>query len=420
MAKKKAKKGAKAAPKVSGRKKLAVKKTASKKPAKKKTPGRKTGAAGKSPTPTVQAAGGPVTLEEARRMVRPSVAATKASPGGRRRQAVGAAGATLQTPLASDSGPTPEQVGQEREKLEKKRRQERQQRIAEYTATMALMKSRGVKGLAGNATGAKAPKRRAPGRRGPAATAGAPLQIFAEGDSWFDYPVPFFGGGVLGRLEKRLGVPILNLAKAGDEVRFMLGVEERAILAQQLSHGCPAGGPWDVLLFSGGGNDIVGDPMALWVHDFKPHVSANSLIQQPRFTAALDLVRAGYEDLIGLRDTLSPSTHLVFHAYDFANPDGRGICHLGPWLQPTFTLRRFPTNGDASFKVVKAMLTGFAQMLQSLAIAHAKVTFINTQGTLAENASSWHNELHPSKAGFEKISTVFHAKLKALFPARVL
>jgi hypothetical protein len=26
-----------------------------------------------------------------------------------------------------------------------------------------------------------------------------PLQIFAEADSWFDYPVPFFGGGIIPR-----------------------------------------------------------------------------------------------------------------------------------------------------------------------------------------------------------------------------
>jgi hypothetical protein len=415
MAKKKAKKAEKAARKKGGRKQSAAKNTSAKEPSKKKTPGRKDGAAGISQGLQTPVAGGPVTLEEARRMVRPNMAPTQAPPGGRRRQAAGPALVTVSPPMASDSGPPLDQLGQERRKLEEKQREERQQRIAEYTATMALMKSRGVKGLAGHATGAGATKRRAPG-----VAPGAPLQIFAEGDSWFDYPVPFFGGGVLKRLEKRLGVPILNLAKAGDEVRYMLGVEERDILAQQLSQGCPAGGPWDVLLFSGGGNDIVGEPMALWVQDFKPNVSANSLIHQPRFMAALELVRAGYEDLIGLRDALSPSTHLVFHSYDYAIPDGRGICHLGPWLLPTFTLRKFPTNGDASFRVVKAMLTGFAQVMQSLASAHASVTFIDTQGTLAESVTSWHNELHPSKAGFEKISTAFHRKLKALFPARVL
>lgn len=90
----------------------------------------------------------------------------------------------------------------------------------------------------------------------------------AEGDSWFDYPVPLFGGGIVSRLERRLGVPILNLAKAGDEVRYMLGVKERKELIAQLTRGCPAGGAWDVLLFSGGGNDIVDNPMVLWIKDF--------------------------------------------------------------------------------------------------------------------------------------------------------
>jgi hypothetical protein len=104
-----------------------------------------------------------------------------------------------------------------------------------------------------------------------------PLQIFAEGDSWFDYPVAFFGGSIIPRLERRLGVPILNLAKAGDEARYMLGVEERAILTEHLTNGCPAGGPWDVLLFSGGGNDILGNSMALWVSDWNPARVASAL-----------------------------------------------------------------------------------------------------------------------------------------------
>jgi hypothetical protein len=77
------------------------------------------------------------------------------------------------------------------------------------------------------------------------------------------------------------------------------------------------------------------------------------------------LVRAGYEDLIALRDKLSPGTHLVFQGYDFAIPDGRGICHFGPWLKPTFDLRKFPTLA-ARQVVVKAMLQQFAATLTSL------------------------------------------------------
>ena len=243
-----------------------------------------------------------------------------------------------------------------------------------------------------------------------------PLQIFAEGDSWFDYPVPFFGGGIIPRLEDRLGVPILNLAKAGDEVRYMLGVEEREVLTKYLTDGSPAGGPWDVLLFSGGGNDIVDNPMALWVKDWNPAMPPAAHIHKARFDAALALVQAGYEDLIELRDQLSPTTQLVFHGYDFAIPDGRGICGFGPWLRPTFQLRKFPTRA-AMEAVVKSMLQQFAAMLTSL--AGPTVTFINGQGTLVPQPSSWHNELHPARAGFGKFADIFHVKLKALFPDRV-
>ena len=42
-----------------------------------------------------------------------------------------------------------------------------------------------------------------------------------------------------------------------------------------------------------------------------------------------------------------------------AIPSGKGICNLGPWLEPTFTLRQFPVTGASRFEVVKAMYHGF-------------------------------------------------------------
>lgn len=328
------------------------------------------------------AATGPVTLEEARAL------AIARSP---------AAAAGLVTPT-----PSPAEVGREREKLEAEQEAERRRRIREYTVTLDIMKRRGVKGL--SAVGGAAPQ---------------PLQIFAEGDSWFDYPVPRFGGGIIKRLEKRIGVPILNLAKAGDEVRFMLGVKERQIISEQFTKGCPAGGPWEAMLFSGGGNDIVDNPMALWIRNFDPAKPPALQIHQPRLDAALAVVRAGYEDLITMRDELSPSTHLFFHAYDFAIPDGRKVCHLGPWLQPTFRLRRFPDLASGT-AVTRVMLEQFAAMVQSLVGVHQKVTFINGQGTLAPVKNSWHNELHPSKDGFNKFADLFRDRLRQVFPGRII
>lgn len=307
--------------------------------------------------------------------------------------------------------PTPRPVGEARAALDKKRSDERARRIRDYTATLALLERRGVKGL---------PAAAAPGAA-PAAGAGAPLRILAEGDSWFEYPVPFFGGGIIPRLEDELGVPILNLAKAGDEVRFMLGVGERKDLIDELKNGCPTGGPWDVVLFSGGGNDVVDDPMALWIKDYDAAQTPAWHVHQARFEAALALVRAGYEDLIALRDAHSPGTLLVFHAYDFAIPDGRDVCFFGPWLKPTFDLRGFPgPSTGVRFEVVKEMLKRFAAMLTLIEAGSLGVKFIDTQGTLAPKKGSWHNELHPDKAGFKALAKRFHAELKQKFPGRVL
>jgi hypothetical protein len=65
------------------------------------------------------------------------------------------------------------------------------------------------------------------------------------------------------------------------------------------------------------------------------------------------------------------------------------------------------------------MLKQFAAMLSSLQGSHGEISFINGQGTLNPVTSSWHNELHPSKSGFDQFADLFHKKLKALFPTRV-
>ena len=148
---------------------------------------------------TIAADTGPVTLAEAKALA--LAKQPKLAPRAIRKGAV---------PPAS-----PANVGAEREKLENERRDELARRVREYKVTMEIMKKRGARRP--RAKRAAEPK----GRR--AGGAFVPLQIFAEGDSWFEYPVPFFGGGIIPRLENRLGVPVLNLATAGDEVRYMLG-----------------------------------------------------------------------------------------------------------------------------------------------------------------------------------------------------
>jgi anthranilate phosphoribosyltransferase len=50
------------------------------------------------------------------------------------------------------------------------------------------------------------------------------------------------------------------------------------------------------MIFSGGGNDIVADPMALWIRDFDPVLAPGDHVHAQRFGAALAVVAAGLAD----------------------------------------------------------------------------------------------------------------------------
>jgi hypothetical protein len=336
--------------------------------------------------------GGPVTLAEAESLARTQIPRPKRVSKQRvpKRE---------MEPLGAEIFIALRDVARARQNLREVYKREQKERIKEYTAIMKLMKKRGVKGLA---------------------SPSQPLQILAEGDSWFKYPYPKFGGAIIPRLDNLIGVKILNLAKAGDQVQKMMDVEQRAELVDHLQKGCPAGGPWDVLLFSGGGNDVVDNHLEECIKEYDPAIPVENHIEQGKYDAVLALLRKGYEDLIAIRNQSSPTTHLILHAYDFAIPDGRGAVIFGPWLEPAFNLRHFPRRPhlQEKFEVVKAMLQQFAVMLQSL--KGPRVTFINAQGTLSPQPSSWHNEMHPERVGFNRFAEIFHAKLKELFPGRVL
>lgn len=62
------------------------------------------------------------------------------------------------------------------------------------------------------------------------------LRILAEGDSWFEYPLPItHGDGVIYQLQKLLGYGIANMAHHGLEVEQMLGLSMRQEIISRLT-----------------------------------------------------------------------------------------------------------------------------------------------------------------------------------------
>ncbi|SAL73660.1 hypothetical protein AWB74_04523 [Caballeronia arvi] len=253
------------------------------------------------------------------------------------------------------------------------------------------------------------------------AGASRPLILLGDGDSWFDYPLPdpLHATDVLEAL-KTTGTPaplILKLAHYSDATTTILGVTRRNRLIAQLRDA--ANGPIDALLFSGGGNDVVGDQFRFWLNDASAVGNDPARgIDVQRLGYIFGVVESAYLDLIRIRDQFAPRATIFVHAYDFAIPSNIGACHLaGPWLRPSLVDRGWPDLAPGSL-IVKAMLVHFHAMLQRLASDPANdMVLVQTQGTLAPD--EWANELHPTGAGFAKIGARFRSALAARFPGRI-
>jgi hypothetical protein len=247
------------------------------------------------------------------------------------------------------------------------------------------------------------------------------LRILAEGDSWFEYPLPpGRGDGVIYQLEKLLGYPIANMAHHGLEVEQMLGLSMRQEIIRRLTDSRVN---FDALLFSGGGNDIVGDQFCIWLKDSPPVVPPGQMLDINAVSAALAILEAEYRELIDIRNEYSRDTVIFVHGYDFPKISGRGVCGAGPWLKPSldYTYKHLGVanpDPDDEFLVVKTVMQLFAAMLNKIAgdADIEKFVVVPTQGTLSPDDSDWQNEIHPSSAGFTKIAAKFQTALGSVFP----
>jgi hypothetical protein len=189
----------------------------------------------------------------------------------------------------------------------------------------------------------------------------------------------------------------------------------------------PQNGAVDAVLFSGGGDDLVGEQFRLWLHDaVSVGADITRAINTTAFADILGVVETAFLDLIATckaADRVTGRTTLIFvHAYDFALPTNDGVCGRGPWLAPSLEARGWMTGQGAAdiasgAQIVKQILQNFLQVLVVLeSNPKNNLVVVPTQGVLAD--TDWANELHPNPGGFNKIATRFAQSLIAKFPGR--
>ena len=169
----------------------------------------------------------------------------------------------------------------------------------------------------------------------------------------------------------------------------------------------------DAILFSGGGNDIAGDPFCIYLNYKDSHLPG---LDPDRFAGRLASIRASYLDLFLFRNRYTPQVPILGHCYDYARPMQPHPPCTGPWMKPSLTFTGWDA-GDGA-EIIRDALDRFKGMVDELeASGEFDFTVVQTHNTLG--ASDWANELHAFPPGFEKLAERFLDKLRFRFPGRI-
>lgn len=142
--------------------------------------------------------------------------------------------------------------------------------------------------------------------------------IISEGDSWFSFPIHANTVDFLDEMAKRK-ISLLRLEASGDEALRIIGGKQKMQLAKYLKRY-----PVNALLFSGGGNDIVGADLLPLLDQRQSGMTWRDCINDTTTTARFDRLRSAYLDLVHLRDENRADCRIYVHGYDWATPSGKG------------------------------------------------------------------------------------------------
>lgn len=241
------------------------------------------------------------------------------------------------------------------------------------------------------------------------AAAASGRMVVAEGDSWFRLPalpgvphtsVDLLTGG---------GERITNLAHWGDTLDEML---------QKGDFWSYIDGGSDILLFSGGGNDVLGGgELATMLNQY------NSDYADPKF--AKYYVRDDfYDNLRRVADNLESglikpmrdrkaNKKIIMHGYDYAIPQENG-----PWLGSPMYFRGLDPiyHADLCRAIVRLMIDAYNTQLKAFAGRYPD-TFIYVDLRGVVKADQWWDELHGRESAAKSIAAKLKAALKAAEPS---
>ncbi|WP_027856465.1 SGNH/GDSL hydrolase family protein [Marinobacterium jannaschii] len=250
--------------------------------------------------------------------------------------------------------------------------------------------------------------------------------ILAEGDSWFT-----LGGAPVSNLLfpmrfTRLTM-IVDCASPGDTMRNMADMTHNQSLKNALDS---EDYRWDLILLSGGGNDMIDHARQLLLPAAQRTSSPlipSDYCDLEKLDALIEEILSGYRTIASRRDSgPATGTPILTHTYDYATPRNSParffnlpMPTLGPWLYPALIAAEVPQ--DQWIAVVGFLFDNLADGILSLALGPDPISnfhVIDTRETLtpaelgtAGESGDWMNEIHPDAEGYQKLAAQLDEKV---------
>jgi hypothetical protein len=238
--------------------------------------------------------------------------------------------------------------------------------------------------------------------------------VISEGDSWFSF------SDVVGQLDDPgdTGDPkrqrpwaLLRLEKAGDEILTILSGPQRAKLRGYFDRW-----PLDALLFSGGGNDIIGADLHPLLRDHAAGAEPRDLVAFARFERRLRQIQDCYRELLDLLGDARQEAKVFVNSYDYVVPSAKGGVYVGPvkvagpWLQPALEARGIPKALWPG--VVRLLIDGFVSAIDQVAAeprGAGRLVRVETRGAVG---GRFQDEIHPNRDGAKRVAKKFEDALR--------
>lgn len=247
------------------------------------------------------------------------------------------------------------------------------------------------------------------------------ITIVAEGDSWFDYPLK---KDILNYLSK-MGYGIKKFAVQGDTLENMIYGTEYKVKGDKATNPGPQSFQ-EVLyaikklkpqffLFSGGGNDIVGQEIIGYLNHYRSKPA--SLINKKIFQARLAEMKNAIEYMITWVHKTHKGCHILMDGYDFAKVNGKGYTFIiknirGPWILPSMGAKNILKKKDQE-AIITYLVNEFNKMLKSLDKKYPFFHHIDLRHQFP-NDNEWDNEIHLKNNGFKKVAQIYHNKISSI------